>query len=187
MPGWEAPAKSATDRKWPQKPVPVRWPEAYGFTVTLGDGPCYVTTVERGSAAHKSGICPGDQIVEVDGRNVAEMSSDRVRTLATLSVSGQRSRFKVTGVHRAVRATAPGPPTLGVVSRVQYIELSADMTLGYGMKLTGVRPTVVSEVHPQGPAYTAGIRPGKHRYLYLLTHTHTLSLTRSHLYVFGRS
>ena len=166
MPAREATAKSS-NRKWTDKLVPVRWPEAYGFTVTVGDGPCYVTSVERSSVAHKSGICPGDQIVEVDGRNVAEMSADRVRTLATLSVSGHRSGFKVGGVHRVVRPSAPCPPTLGVVSRVQYIELSADLRLGYGVKLTGVRPTVVTDVHPAGPAHRAGVRPGRH-----LAHTH---------------
>ena len=161
MPGCE----SSPDRKRSEKLFPVRWPELYGFTVTGGDGPCFVTSVARGSAAHKSGICPGDQIVEVDGRNVAEMSADRVRTLATLSVSGQRSGFKVTGVHRVVRPTTPSPPTLGVVSRVQYIELYADLTLGYGMKLSGVRPTVVTEVYPAGPAHSAGISPGLLTYL----------------------
>jgi len=161
MPGWEALEKLA-DRKWTDKLVPVRWPEAYGFTVTSGDCPCYVTSVERGSAAHKSGICPGDQVIEVDGRNVADMSADRVTMLATLSVSGQRSGVKVTGAHRVARPTMPGPPTLGVVSRVQYVELSADLTVGYGMKMTGVRPTVVSQVDPEGPAQRAGIKPGKH-------------------------
>jgi len=164
MPGWETPAKSATaDRKWSDKLLSVRWPEAYGFAVTSGDGPCYVTSVERASAAHKSGICPGDQIVEVDGRNVADMSADLVRTLATFSVNGQRSGVKVTGVHRVPRLTAPSPPTLGVVSRVQYVELSADLTLGYGMKMSGVRPTVVRHVDPQGPAQRAGVRPGQYR------------------------
>jgi len=49
------------------------------------------------------------------------------------TLSGQRpAKVKVTGVHRVVRPTTPSPPTLGVVSRVQYIELSADMSLGYG-------------------------------------------------------
>lgn len=148
------------DRIWSDKLVPVRWPEAYGFTVTSGDVPCYVTSVARGSAAHKSGICPGDQIVEVDGRNVAEMSADRVRTLATLSVSGQAPRYRVTGVHRARRPTTPTPPTLGVVSRVQHVELAADMKLGYGLKMSGVRPTVVTHVHPDGPAQRAGVETG---------------------------
>ena len=49
------------------------------------------------------------------------------------TLSDQRpAKVKVTGVHRVVRPTTPSPPTLGVVSRVQYIELSADMSLGYG-------------------------------------------------------
>jgi len=163
MPGWKATQNSASsDRKLFDKLLPVvRWPEAYGFAVTSGDGPCYVTSVERGSAAHKSGICPGDQIVEVDGRNVTDMSSDRVRTLATLSVSGQRPGQKVTGVHRVSRPTVPNAPTLGVVSRVQYVELSADLVLGYGLSLSGVRPTVVSHVDRDGPAQHADIKPGK--------------------------
>jgi len=164
MPGRETPEKSS-DRKWFDKLVPVRWPEVYGFTVTSGDGPCYVTSVERGSVAHKSGICPGDQIVEVDGRNVADMSADRVTTLATFSASGQSSGVKVTGVHRVTRPTTPSPPTLGVVSRVQYLELYADLTLGYGMKMTGVRPTVVTQVDPEGPAQRAGIKPGNQLFM----------------------
>ena len=159
MPGRETPEKSL-DRKWIEKLLPFRWPEAYGFTATSGDGACYVTSVERGSVAHKSGICPGDQIVEVDGRNVADMSADRVRTLATLSASGHSPGVKVTGVHRVARPMTPSLPTLGVVSRVQYLELSADLNLGYGMKTTGVRPTVVSQVDPEGPAERAGIKPG---------------------------
>ena len=90
------------------------------------------------------------------------MSADRVKTLATLSVNGQRAGFRVTGIHRVAKPTTPSPPSLGVVSRVQYIELSADLTLGYGMRMTGVRPTVVSHVDTQGPADLAGIKPGKH-------------------------
>jgi len=164
MPGWEALEKSS-DRKWIDKLVPVRWPEAYGFAVTVGDGPCFVTSVERGSVAHKSGICPGDQIVEVDGRNVADMSADRVRTLATLSASGQSSGFKVSGVHRVARPSIPSPPTLGVVSRVQYVELCADLTVGYGMKMIGVRPTIIVQVDPEGPAQRAGIKPGNHLFI----------------------
>jgi len=65
------------------------WPEAYGFTTTSGKGPCYVISVERGSSAHRAGICPGDQIVELDGRNVTEMSADAIRTLATLTLTGR--------------------------------------------------------------------------------------------------
>jgi len=98
----------------------------------------------------------------VDGRNVADMSADRVRMLATLSASGQSLGVKVSGVHRVAQPVTPSPPTLGVVSRVQYIELCADLVLGYGLMMSGVGPTVVSHVDPEGPAQRAGIKPGLH-------------------------
>ena len=45
------------------------------------------------------------------------------------------------------------------------------------MALTGVRPTVVSDVHTQGPAHLAGIRPGTYaRLRYLLTNVVNSSL-----------
>jgi len=181
MPGRETTDKSTSDRKWFDNLLPVRWPETYGFTVTSGDEPCYVTSVERGSVAHKSGICPGDQIVEVDGRNVADMSADRVRMLATLSASGQSLGVKVTGVHRVARAVTPSPPTLGVVSRVQYIELCADLVLGYGLKLSGVRPTVVTQVDPEGPAQQAGIKPGLLLFLHVFSYYFRSSAKRMFL------
>ena len=61
-----------------------------------------------------------------------------------------------------------------MVSRVQYIELSADLALGYGMKMIGVRPTVVSQVNPEGPAERAGIKPGNDLFPSLLTVLHYL-------------
>ena len=116
------------------------WPQSYGFTL-YGDGPCYVISVQRGSVAHKAGILPGDQLLEVDGHNVADMSADAITTLA------QHSRTV--------------PPTVGVMSRLQYVELIASRRWGFGFSLKGVRPTVVDSVDPPGPAYQAGIRPGK--------------------------
>ena len=88
-----------------------------------------------------SGLVPGDQLLEVDGHNVTSMSLESVCTLA------RRSR--------------QSPPTVGVVSRIQYAELIASRRWGYGMTLRGVRPTYVDGVDPHGPAYHAGIRPGQ--------------------------
>jgi len=115
------------------------WPESYGFRI-VGNGPCYVISVERGGVAHRAGVCLGDQIVELDGHNVVDMSSDAIRTLAKNSGSE--------------------PPALGVVSRVRFPKLLADRQRGYGMTLKGVRPTVVTSVDPVGPAYLVGIRIG---------------------------
>ena len=120
-------------------PTNTRWPESYGFSI-YGDGPCYVITVERGSIAQNAGISAGDQLLEVDGHNVTDMSSDAVKTLA------QHSRTV--------------PPTLGVVSRMQYVELIANRRWGYGLSLRGAKPTFVDSVDPPGPAYQAGLRSG---------------------------
>ena len=124
----------------PSKPLgPKTWPESCGFLLT-GDGPCYVISVSRGGAAHKAGLCPGDEIIELDERNVIGMSADSVRTLA--------------------RCSSTQPPAVGVVSRVQVVELRADRQRGYGMSVSGVRPCLVGAMDPSGPAYLAGIRTG---------------------------
>ena len=115
------------------------WPEGFGFGIA-GSGPCYVIWVQRGGVAHKAGIVPGDQLLEVDHHNVTECSSEAVKTLA--------------------RHSRTVPPSVGVVSRLQYVELVASARWGYGMALQGARPTVVDAVDPPGPAYQAGIRPG---------------------------
>ena len=86
-------------------------------------------------------ICTGDQLVEVDGLNVCEMSAEAIKSLT--------------------RRTHSDPPTLGLVSRVQYKEVTASRRWGYGFTPVGVRPTVVAAVDPPGPAYQAGIREGE--------------------------
>lgn len=125
------------------------WPEACGFSI-VGTGPSYVISVERDSLAHQAGLCPGDQLVDVDGHSVADMSADAIVALARHAAPGGTS------------SDLP-PPTLGVVSRVQFLELAADRRWGYGMKLKGIKPTVVEAVDPPGPAYKAGVRPGRDR------------------------
>ena len=118
----------------------VGWPESYGFSI-YGQGPSYVISVERNSIAHLAGICPGDQLIELDGFNVSVMSTEAIKTLA--------------------RHSRSEPPGLGVASRVQFLELSADRRWGYGMTIKGIKPTLVATVDPPGPAYRAGIRPGQ--------------------------
>jgi predicted metalloprotease with PDZ domain len=115
------------------------WPESFGFSIA-GDGPCYVIAVEKGSVAQSAGVCIGDQLIELDGHNVREMSSESVATIA------QHSRTN--------------PPTLGVVARLQQVELTASRRWGFGLSLRGARPPQVDSVDPPGPAYQAGIRPG---------------------------
>lgn len=121
-------------------PANSQWPESYGFTLT-GEGPVYVIAVQRDSVAHSAGLMAGDELLEVDGHNVTSMSLEAVCTLA--------------------RHSRQSPPTVGVVSRIQYAELIASRRHGYGMTLRGAQPTYVDAVDPHGPAYHAGMRPGK--------------------------
>ena len=153
MPAREVRLKSNRSLKWrnSKRLTSKQWPDMYGFTVTSGPIPCYVISVERGCPAHRAGICPGDQIVEIDGRNVADMSADNVRSLASASRLSQETDGNEEQL----------PPKIGVVSCVQYLELTAtDPKVGYGLTWSGIRPTVVDGVHPKGPAYKAGVLPG---------------------------
>ena len=117
----------------------IHWPESYGFSI-VGDGPSYVIAVQRHGVANSAGISPGDQLLELDGINVSEMSADHIKILAKNS--------------RTI------PPTVGVRSRVQHLELVADRRWGYGFTIKGVFPTYIDSVDPPGPAYQAGMRPG---------------------------
>ena len=54
------------------------WPESYGFSL-VGEGPCFVIDVVRGSVAFQSGIVPGDQLLELDGHNVSDMSAEAIK------------------------------------------------------------------------------------------------------------
>ncbi|ELU10762.1 hypothetical protein CAPTEDRAFT_223619 [Capitella teleta] len=114
------------------------WPECCGFSIA-GDGPTYVIWVEKDSVAYSAGVCLGDQLIELDGHNVREMSSESIATLA--------------------RHCKSNPPTLGVVARLQQVELTATRKWSFGLVLRGSRPPQVDAVDPPGPAYQAGIRP----------------------------
>ena len=116
------------------------WPETCGFNI-VGDGPCYVYSVAARSGAESAGLSPGDQLLELDGHNITNMSASAVRTLARHSHVAQ--------------------PTVEVVSRVRSVELVASRRWGYGLSIAGVSPTFVESVDPPGPAYEAGIRRGE--------------------------
>ncbi|XP_074647789.1 delphilin-like isoform X2 [Tubulanus polymorphus] len=115
------------------------WPEKFGFSI-WGGGPCFILTVDKNSIAHRAGVLPGDQLLEIDGHDVARMSNEAVKTLA--------------------RHCQTVPPTIGVVSRLQYVEILPHRHLGYAFTVQGSRPVVVNSVNPFGPAYQVGLREG---------------------------
>lgn len=91
--------------------------------------------------AYKAGLVPGDQILELDGRDVTEMSAEKIKALA--------------------RAGAYHPPSLEVVSCLQTSVIKPATIVGYGLSVLNVKPTRIGAVDYAGPAYQAGIRAGK--------------------------
>lgn len=117
-----------------------RWPKNCGFEI-YGKGPSYVITVEKGSMSYKAGLVPGDQILELDGRDVTEMSAEKIKALA--------------------RAGPYHPPSLEVVSCLQTSTIKPSSTVGYGFSVLNDKPIRIGAVDYAGPAYQAGMRSGK--------------------------
>ncbi|KAM9305949.1 delphilin [Gastrophryne carolinensis] len=115
------------------------WPEAFGFGLG-GTGPCYILWVETGSSAHVAGLQPGDQILEVEGRPVSFLSCESLVQLAQDCVNV--------------------PPSIGVISRIQNVEVSRKAQEEIGLTLTEGRPLIVSSVVSGSPASYAGVRTG---------------------------
>ncbi|NP_001361393.1 delphilin-like isoform X1 [Xenopus laevis] len=115
------------------------WPETFGFGMG-GTGPCYILWVEAGSSAHTAGLQPGDQILEVEGMPVSSLSCDSLTRL------GQEC-------HNV-------PPSIGVISRVQQVELTRGNQEELGLTITNGRPLQVNSVNSGSLAFNAGVRTG---------------------------
>ncbi|XP_072273628.1 delphilin-like [Pyxicephalus adspersus] len=115
------------------------WPEAFGFGLG-GTGPCYILWVEPGSSAHAAGLRPGDQILEVEGKPVSSLCCESLVQLG--------------------RECLNVPPSIGVISRVQILEVTRKAQEEIGLTLTGGRPLVVESVASGSPASYAGVRAG---------------------------
>ena len=85
-----------------------KWPKTDGFEI-FGQGPCYVTSVEKGSKASKAGLKPGDQILEVNGSDVTAMNAQQIKAMA--------------------RTANRKSPELEVVSCLQRLEVGQYTTL----------------------------------------------------------
>ncbi|KAK6170562.1 hypothetical protein SNE40_018927 [Patella caerulea] len=118
---------------------PQTWPKSCGFEI-YGYGPSYVIAVENNSVAKKAGLIPGDQILEVQGQDVSNLPSEKIKAL--------------------VKRTQVAYPTLEVVACLQEINILPNHIIGYGFTCKNGRPLVVSTVEFGGPAYMAGLRKG---------------------------
>lgn len=125
-----------------QSPTPSRtnqnWPEGYGFRIG-GNAPVIITDIFENSYAQKSGLRPGDQLLEIDGVNVQGLSKDDVIGLA--------------------RQSKRVPPALCVISRIRTFTLRRRRGT-FGFKVRGGGPVFVSQLEERGPAKVTGIRLG---------------------------
>ncbi|XP_074867348.1 delphilin isoform X2 [Carettochelys insculpta] len=117
------------------------WPEDFGFKIS-GNGPCYILAVEEGSSAHVAGLQPGDQILEIEGQLVSSMSCETLINLA--------------------RQCENVPPSIGVVSRIQRMDIKPgpDGRFGFSLMCNSGNPLQVESVTPDSPASGCGIKPG---------------------------
>ncbi|XP_027715540.1 delphilin [Vombatus ursinus] len=113
------------------------WPEEFGFRIG-GNGPCYILQVEEGSSAYLAGLQPGDQILEIEGQPVTSLNCHSLVTLA--------------------RQCENVPPSIGVVSQVQQVELPPGPDGSFGFTLMRGIPLQVGSVNTGSPAEEAGLK-----------------------------
>lgn len=82
------------------------WPEAFGFRLG-GTGPSYILSVMEGSSAYLAGLQPGDQVVDIEGQDVTNLSTPALVALA--------------------QTLKTVPPSIGVVSRLKQARLITDL------------------------------------------------------------
>ncbi|KAH0631735.1 hypothetical protein JD844_019487 [Phrynosoma platyrhinos] len=118
-----------------------RWPEEFGFRIS-GSGPCYIMAVDDGSSAQVAGLQPGDQILEIEGQPVLAMNCEALVALA--------------------RQCENVPPSIGVVSRVQQVDLrpGQEGRFGFTLACQGGPPLQVDSVAPASPASQSGLKAG---------------------------
>ncbi|XP_078147070.1 delphilin [Centroberyx gerrardi] len=115
------------------------WPEEFGFQLG-GHGPSYILSVEEGSSAHLAGLQPGDQVLEIEGHNVSTLGAQAVIAIA-------QTQKNI-------------PPSIGVVSRIQQMDITPGPDGRFGFTIVGDCPLLVEDCSPCSPAGRGGLRAG---------------------------
>ncbi|XP_062331430.1 delphilin isoform X2 [Osmerus eperlanus] len=115
------------------------WPEEFGFQLG-GSGPSYILSVEEGSSAYLAGLQPGDQVLEIEGNNVSTLGSQ-----AVISIAHTQRNI---------------PPSIGVVSRIQQMDITPGPDGRFGFTIVGDCPLLVEDCSPCSPAGRGGLRAG---------------------------
>ncbi|XP_077388922.1 delphilin isoform X1 [Festucalex cinctus] len=113
------------------------WPEAFGFRLG-GTGPSYILSVVEGSSAFLAGLQPGDQVVDIEGQDVTNLSTPALIALA--------------------QTLKTVPPSIGVVSRIEQIDITPSPDGRFGFTIVGDSPLMVEDCVPNGAASRSGLK-----------------------------